>query len=204
MYTQTIPLSTQIVNSFFPLKLIIDPSNLSLPNKVRQIDYIWGDGTTISVSYKPDPNIDLDPLKQIQSKIYNMQNVINNIVYIKINVYTFGSQFAKSYFITLNLQYPSLENYFGSFHLIKSRMFGANNDIIYTFETQAPNSILMSLVNWSKNVPPITPQNLSRPYNYVLPFAQQFTNNKNIEIVGADTNTEYNSDNPPIIRQIYP
>ncbi len=204
MYSQTVTLVGQTINNFTPFELTINPSNISLSKKIRQIDYIWGDSTTTSILYKPDPSQDLNPKNYPQTKKFLSKDPSLSVYYITVNVYTFGSATPNTYYITLNLKNPTLENYFDSVHLIKTRMFGVDNEIIYTFESQNEDTVLLSLVNWKLKPKAITAQQLSKSYEIVLPFAQQFKNNKNVSIIPSPDNVPYNPEDNTTINRLYP
>jgi len=204
MYSQTISLVSQTVNNSAPFQLTINPSNLALPKKIRQIDYIWGDGTTTSIIYKPDPNQDLNPKNYPQTKKFLSKDLSLSVYYIIINVYTFGSPTPNAYLITLNLSNPVLENYFEKMHLAKTRMFGMDNQIIYTFETQNKDNVLLSLVNWKIKPKEISLQQLNRSYEIVAPFAQQFKNNKNVKVTPSPDYVPYSPEDQTLINRLYP
>jgi len=211
LYNNTIYLTNNInitYSSYAPFVLTVDPSNISsafLNNKkIRQIDYVWGDGTTTSVLYKPDPTQDLNPKNYTQVKKFLSKDLNLSVYYIFVNVYVFGSSTPKTYYITLNLKNPTLENYFEKVHLIKTRMFGADNQIVYAFETQNEENVLLSLVNWKLKPKEISIQELNKPYEIVAPFAQQFKNNKKAIITPSPSNTPYNPEDNTTINRLYP
>jgi len=208
-YSSSVSIANQTINSFAPYTLTINPLNLSLNKKIRQIDYIWGDGSMDSQTFKPDPNINGDPKNYPKTKNFVSKNSKLSVYIITINIYLFGESKPSSFTINLNLQNPSLDQginkLFNEVHLIKTRMFGADNQILYTFETQNPNNILMSLVKW-KPIPKqqITASQLSRPYNLVSPFANKF-NNTNPDIKNIDFQPNpVNPDSGTYITRTYP
>jgi hypothetical protein len=65
---------------------------------------------------------------------------------------------------------------FKELHLVGSRMFGPNDDILYFFESIEPNYILPVLVNWDNKpvpVPKITIPPNYRPFNLLSPFENE-------------------------------
>ena len=75
-----------------------------------------------------------------------------------------------------------LLNNFSNIHLVKTKMIGPENHMLYVFEITEPNTdknkIFLSLVNWKKKIPsPIKPYDLSRDYSFKLPFFDKLKNN---------------------------
>lgn len=67
-------------------------------------------------------------------------------------------------------------NIFSELHLVGSRMFGPNDDILYYFESVEPSYILPVLVNWDeKPAPPvqITIPPEYRPFKLLAPFENE-------------------------------
>ena len=68
----------------------------------------------------------------------------------------------------------SLSGYFQEMHLVGTRMFGPNNDILYMFESINPNYVIPALVNWKSRPmisnPSMIPNSSYRPYRLLQPF----------------------------------
>jgi len=195
-FSETISLSSggpydiTVDGKLAPFSLTISPINLSgFDNKIRAIEYIWGDGQTDMVNFEfitaPNPYVPFplevgNPLNYIQKHIFYSKDLNSSVYNVKVNVYFFGTTNISTFNVNLNLKNPDLEyttnGYFGEFHLIKTKMFGANNTLLYVFQTQTPDYILMSTVKWESLPSAITiaPNTLSRPYGYVLPFVNRF------------------------------
>ena len=110
-YSNTIYLTNNlniIYSNYAPFLLTVDPFNISstlLNNKkIRKIDYIWGDGTTTSILYKPDLNQDSDPKKYPQTKKFLTKDTTISVYNVIIKIYTFESANPKVFNITLNLK----------------------------------------------------------------------------------------------------
>ena len=124
------------------------------------------------------------------------------------------------YTISLDLKTPPLEKkttnlgelssfaYFDEVHLIGTRMFGTENEILYMFESINPNYILPVLVNWKtrplKNIVR-TIDNSYAPYKLLAPFENEFvtsidtgTNIVTFPDVDAAPNPDYGSPNMDI------
>jgi hypothetical protein len=221
-YDQTIELQNSNLNyyltSYAPFSLTIDPSTLTTTQKILEIHYIWGDGNVNVVTYypsltskgqgqyKPSGLIDDgDPRNFTQtnnfySTSYNISEY-NSIV----NVYTFGTSKPISYTINSVLLNPPLVNSinpdsaYQEVHLIKTKMYGANNNLVYVFEAQNnnDNDIFMTHVNWSKKPIDQKIDSFKLPYEYVEPFAAKFPipYNEHISIVPYTSSTlEINPD----------
>jgi len=179
-----------VISDFAPFNLTIDPRQLSLTKKIREIEYIWGDGTTDIVKFKPSnslvstlpfPQEPGDPRNYNKRKDFYSKDSKLSTYIITINVYVFGDSKPVIFKILLNLKNPIMDytvnKFFNEIHLVKTKMFGVDNQILYTFQTQGENNILMSLVNWKlKPKSIITAEQLSKPYNFVYPFINKFKN----------------------------
>jgi hypothetical protein len=188
LYSETIVLNKNIPSivtsgRFAPYELTIDARNVFFDNKILKVEYIWGNGDTETVTLKPMlPNPqDGDPVLNLKKKIFLSKSYNLSIYEITINFYTFGSDNPFTFTITLNLQNPTIDkiqnSYFDEVHLIKTRMFGSNNTLLYTFESKTENNILMSLVDWKSRPPesqPPPPPPLPKPYVLLDPFAARF------------------------------
>ena len=188
LYSETIVLNKNIpsilkTGRFAPYELTIDPRNVGLTNKVIKIEYIWDKNDIEIVKLKPvlpDP-VNGDPTKILKKKLFLSKDYILSTYEITINFYTLGSASPFVFKITLNLQNPPIDkirgSYFDEVHLIKTRMFGANNTLLYTFESKTENNILMSLVDWKSRppeaLPPPAPP-IPKPYVLLDPFAARF------------------------------
>lgn len=156
-----------ILNDVYaPFTLTISPEGLYdvTDKKVRAIEYIWGDGEKSLINYKATTSEDLSlpifneagtPLNYPQTHSFYFKDLDLSVYNAKINIYFFGTATVSSFNITLNLKNPDIvygiNNYFSEFHLIKTRMFDVNDTLLYVFQTQDPNYILMSTVNWTSS-----------------------------------------------------
>jgi hypothetical protein len=221
IFSQTIVLESDnptinITDQMSPLTLTINPYDLNLSRKIREIEYIWYDGTIDHITYKPDViinNIDKgdDPKNFPQTKVFTNTKTLSTFNNI-INIYTFGSSEPIVFNINITLNYPNIDNYegiydpfFENFHLIKTKMFGLNNNILYTFEGNGYNKTytLMSLVNW-KNKPNniLSVSELNKKINILEPYNVNFSNNASVSSTSYLTLS--NSDNDNTILRIFP
>jgi hypothetical protein len=192
------PTSKTFVDIYAPFSLTIDPRYIELPKKVRMIEYIWGDGTTDTVTYFPDPNHNIisqlayyydvgNPLNYIKTKVFYSKDLNLSVYNVTINFYCFTlPNVVKTFNLTLNLKNPDLayndNSFFYEFHLIKNKMYGPDDKILYTFQSQNDDYILMSNVDWKlkpTNKLPVM-ESLNLPYKLLKPFEIGYTNNTNI------------------------
>jgi hypothetical protein len=190
-YSDTVHLNASYFNynvasNYAPFELTIDVSGIPNNPKVTSIQYLYSDGTNETINYQLylDGSDSGNPINSPRKKVFTQAGV----PFVVINVSTLNPNEKYQYKIFLNLSNPVLENssnqYFNEIHLTKTRMFGPNNDIVYTFETQNKNYPLFSFVNWSlKPKPVISAKQLSRPYKMTLPFNSQFPNNTTISSI---------------------
>ena len=227
-YQQNVLLNTNNqsieVDTYAPLELSIYPYKVVLANKIRKIDYIWGDGTQDTVLYKPILSTDDstryfyseigDPRNYNKTKKYNLLAGISSYN-INVNFYEFGSNNPFQFNVTVKLQKPQLDYgnspSYDEFHLVKTRMVGVDDNLIYCFEgTKNNNSDLyMSMVNWSKRpvAPPIPPADLPRPYKIVDPYAAKYPipENDHIQIIPYvfNNSVDLNTDDARTINNLY-
>lgn len=201
--SQTVNLSSfsPRITGISPFTLSIFPSGISTQSKVYKITYDFGDGTIVDdiLSY------DNDPLNNIKTNVYYLTANLNKSFDVKTYVYQLGTSLSYNYNFSLDLIVPSLEaidsisqtlcsNYFEEVHLVGSRMFGPNNDILYIFESTNPNYIIPVAVNWkAKPIENIVAalKDHYRPYRLLEPFEKDsvtsYETGTNIVMVGADT-----------------
>lgn len=190
----SLPPSNSIsLNLAAPVAVTINPAKISVPSKVYKISYDFGDGTTF------DRNLQVtsygSPLSTVQTHFYYLKNSLSQTLTINVNVYCIAASVPQNYTITLNLSAPPLESsifnltsslstqgFFDEFHLIGTRMFGPNNDILYTFESINSNYLIPALVNWEArpviNKTSITINN-ARPYRLLAPFESEINTSIN-------------------------
>jgi hypothetical protein len=179
----TVSLSTSLfynISGYSPFILTIDPLNIITTDSPYKISYDFGDGIYFDQSL---PLVFIN--SNSQTHLYSLSTVGNKNYNVKVNIYTFGSSPVEYNINLLLLNSPiettytgssSISGYFNEVHLVGSRMFGPNNDILYMFESITPNYILPVMVNWKKKPisPPITisiPNN--RPFTLLAPFEQE-------------------------------
>jgi hypothetical protein len=194
------PTSNTYVDIYAPFSLTIDPRYIELPKKVRMIEYIWGDGTRDIVNYTPVAHYAYNPQLYIASDVGNplnypkikifYSNDLNLSIYnVTVNFYCFTLfDIVSSFNITLNLKnpnissYPQDNSYFSDIHLIKTKMYGSDDKMLYTFQTQDNDYndyILMTNVDWK--LKPISKpsliESLNLPYKLLKPFETNYSSN---------------------------
>jgi hypothetical protein len=208
----------QAITGLSPFTLTINPSGISTSNKIYKIRYDYGDGTIIDKVINPDN--DQDFLNTTQTYTYYLTGDIQKTFNINVHAYQFNTSLYSDYTISLDLKTPPLEKkttnlgelssfaYFDEVHLIGTRMFGTENEILYMFESINPNYILPVLVNWKtrplKNIVR-TIDNSYAPYKLLAPFENEFvtsidtgTNIVTFPDVDAAPNPDYGSPNMDI------
>jgi len=173
------------LSGYAPFQLSINPSGATLSSKVYNINYDFGDGTVVNQTLSTD--LSGDPLYINQSHTYYLSNTFSSSVSAIVSYYQMGIATPSVYTISLNLTTPpmessiynqtssnSLSGYFQEMHLVGTRMFGPNNDILYMFESINPNYVIPALVNWKSrpmiSSPSIIPNSSYRPYRLLQPF----------------------------------
>jgi hypothetical protein len=206
------------LNSFSPLitgtcpyTLTLIPSGVTVNSQVYKITYDFGDGNIINDVLSPDN----DPLKNTSTNVYYLTANFDKTFNVKTYVYTLGTSFYNSYNFSLKLSVPKLEgldtlsqsvcsNYFNELHLVGSRMFGPNNDILYIFESITPTYLIPVSVNWKSRPlqsPILVPMKEHyRPYKLLAPFESELVNSANtgtnivtIKPVASSPNPDYGS-----------
>jgi hypothetical protein len=212
--SQTVYLSSDVQNItlngiYAPFSLTIDPKNIIFFEKIRAIEYIWGDGTSDIVNFEPSilynnnlpfPSEVGNPLNYPKTKQYYSKDLNLSIYNITVNFYCFSNTNPYVYTISLNLQNPDIDysdnSFFTDVHLIKTKMYGPNDTILYTFQSQNDDYILMSNVDWKlKPVNPLSVKQLSRPYRFLKPFETNYIANTGIKAIpyneGLPVNPDY-------------
>ena len=156
-----------------------------MSTKVYNINYNFGDGTVVNQTLSTD--LSGDPLYINQNHTYYLSNTFSSSVSAIVSYYQMGIATPSVYTISLNLTTPpmessiynqttatSLSGYFQEMHLVGTRMFGPNNDILYMFESINPNYVIPALVNWKSRPmisnPSMIPNSSYRPYRLLQPF----------------------------------
>jgi len=180
--------ANQTLSGFAPFTLSIIPSSVSVSNKVYNIEYILDEETTINQRLTIDEGG--DPLYIPQIHTYYLTDTIFKKINIVVNVYTMGSSEPQKFNIDLNLLAPEMETnifdqtesgvlsgFFQEMHLMGTRMFGPNNDILYMFESINKDQTIPALVNWDARPiippPPKTVISKYRPYKLLNPFENE-------------------------------
>jgi hypothetical protein len=202
-----------ISDVFAPFTLTLDPKDVTFYEKVRKIEYIWDDGTIDTVNYEPNISLNSDlpysnevgnPLNYPKTKQFYSKDLNLSIYNVIINFYCFTKTDPYIFTVTLNLKNPNLDHgnsaFFDQVHLVKTRMYGADNKILYVFQSQENDYFLMSNVDWKlKPIDPVTVQSLSRPYELFNPFETKFNINKQITAIPYVKNLPVNPDTPSAI-----
>lgn len=203
-FERTIDLKTSLqgttINDYAPLTLTINPSTLNVSNKIYKIEYIFEDDSkTQDLFYKsstsntlPFPSEIGDPRNyKIDKTFYITTTATSQLFGVSANIYQFGLTNPTKIQFKLNLSCPVMDGDFGFFdkvQLLYTRIFGANNDILYVFESVNPNYYIPVVVNWN-NKPKITQivdlsSKTKRAYDLLKPFQNKNSENPyNIDFI---------------------
>ena len=198
-------ISAFVINNNGPTSITFNPSQLNTPNKISRIVYQFDDGSptiTNSFYYSPTSISTLnypfsaelgDPRNYPVTKKFYSSKFFTQTFSVIINVYQFGVVDPLEILYTVNINAPQMDGlnggYFEEMHLISTRMFGTNNDILYTFETINPNYLIPVHLNWSQNPETTIGNNnssptLERPYRILQPYEiDNLTKNSNIKLI---------------------
>lgn len=157
------------MNSFVPFKLNIDPRD-ALPEppsvffneKIYKIVYEWGDGQINVQKFfpsdfsAPDNTGSTmesgDPRNHTKSHVYSLSAEFEKIINLKVYLYQFGMQYPVTYNFKIHLKAPRLDgtksSFFKNMHLIYTKMFDADNKILYVFEGKEPTWAFPVVIDW--------------------------------------------------------
>lgn len=192
-----------VLNVVAPFTLYLNPSSFLTDSKIYKIEYDFGNGNSdtqtyfYSDGYDPTlnhPNDIGDPRNYIKSNAYFLDDNLSKNITIKVSIYQIGITTPFYYFLQLTLNPPNLDGeidgYFKNIHLISTKMFGPDDKILYTFESDEPNYILPAIVKWEEDPKIIQKRNIvyepPRIFDILLPFEDEENNsntNKNINYV---------------------
>ena len=192
-----------VLNVVAPFTLYLNPSAFSNTSKIYKIDYDFGDGNIDSQTYfysdesnssLNHPNDIGDPRNYIKANTYFLDDNVAKNITITVAIHAIGSIIPSYYYLKLALTPPNLDGeidgYFKNIHLISTKMFGPDDKILYTFESDEPNYILPAVVKWEED-PKIIQKRLiifepPRVFDILLPFEDEKNNsntNKNIKYI---------------------
>lgn len=209
-------ISTFIIDSYGPITLTFNPSALNLPKKINRIVYNFDDGspsitnsfyyslTSPETSHYPYPLEPGDPRNYKVTKTFATNKFFQKTFNVYADVFQVGIYDPARVLYIINVKAPEMDGqnadssvFLEEMHLISTRMFGVNDDILYVFETKNPNYIVPLVLNWenkSENIVSLSnietkPQ---RSYRMLQPWEiENINNNSNIKII-----TEVKSKNP--------
>lgn len=161
------------ITGFVPLKLSIDPSisfpalpAVSFDTKISKIVYEWGDGQIDTQKFFPSDfsasdNTGIireagDPRNYTKSHMYSLSTEFQKQLNLKVYLYQFGIKDPVVYDFKLSLKAPRLDgtksSFFKNMHLIYTKMFDADNKILYVFEGKDPTWAFPVVIDWRKKV----------------------------------------------------
>jgi hypothetical protein len=183
--------STYIINNFGPTTITFNPSAIKLPNKINRIVWSFNDGspdivksfyytpTSSDTSKLPYPDEPGDPRNFTITKTFATSEYFNKTFTAQAQVYQLGKPDFVDIFYIINIIAPNMDGlnsgFFEEMHLVSTKMFGPNDDILYVFETKNPKYIVPMLVNWHE-IPkaPLADTNIKvihrRPYRLLQPY----------------------------------
>ena len=171
--------------SFVPFKLNIDPS-ICLPEppanffikKINKIVYDWGDGQVDVQKFFPSDfsasdntgtfNESGDPRNYNKTHVYTLSTEFQKQVNLKVYLYQFGDKLPIVYDFSLFLKAPRLDgtktSFFKNMHLVYTKMFDADNKILYVFEGKDPTWAYPVVIDWRQKAGETNPL-LGSDYN---------------------------------------
>jgi hypothetical protein len=190
----SITTNNQVITGYAPFTLTINPSafNISSGRKIYKIDYIYDNSEIVSQTLFIAPSsIELpysyetgDPRNYKQIKTFYLPNVYKKDYQITIKAYYAGIDTPTEVNFYLSLSAPemdgTLNGFFSSVHLIHTRMFGLENNILYVFETKDPNYFIPVVFNWKSRPvapPPLIIDDGYRPFRIFEPYENQKSTN---------------------------
>lgn len=187
--TKTVYLSNTLnlsITGNFPFTLNICPTGIAdvYGSKTHRLEYDFGDGYRVTRSLSLDSN----PIDNIETYTYISSVPTSKTINVKVRAYLVGSGSPYEYVINTTLYSPALENidgYFSEVHLIGSRMFGKDNDMVYIFEGMNPDYIIPVVVNWKTRpydpISKVTKSPNYRPYRMLQPFEDENVTNPSVD-----------------------
>ena len=159
-------ISTFIIDSQGPITLTFNPSAINLQRKINRIIYNFDDGSapvinnfyyaptsfdTFSYPFSSEPG---DPRNFKVTKTFSTSQYFQKTFKVIVQIYQFGIQDPTTILYIINVNAPEMDGlnsgFFEEIHLVSTRMFGVNDDILYTFETKNPNYLIPFLLNWKQ------------------------------------------------------
>lgn len=208
--------STFVIDSYGPITLTFNPSALNLPKKINRIVYNFDDGspsitksfyyslTSSETAHYPYPLEPGDPRNYTITKTFATNRYFQKTFIVYADVFQVGIYDPVRILYVINVKAPEMDGqnadssvFLEEMHLISTRMFGVNDDILYIFETKNPNYIVPFVLNWeSKSEKVVSISNIEtkpqRSYRMLQPWEiENINSNSNIKII-----TEVKSKNP--------
>jgi hypothetical protein len=162
--SQTVYLSSMVssITGISPFTLTIDPIDVenlltgTYDKKIYNIVYDFGDGTIVSQPASIFSNGD-KPTLYPKTHTYNLKIAEATSFQVNVFLYQVNSETPARFTSNVRLKAPSLEassavndnNMFESIHLVGTRMFGTDNNILYMFQSKNPDYLLPVILNWA-------------------------------------------------------
>ena len=200
--------STFVIDSYGPITLTFNPSALNLPKKINRIVYNFDDGSpsitksfyysltspeTANYPYHTEPG---DPRNYKVTKTFATNNYFQKTFTVYADVFQVGVYDPARVLYVINVKAPEMDGqnadssvFLEEMHLVSTRMFGVNDDILYIFETKNPNYIVPFVLNWeSKSEKVVSISNVEtkpqRSYRMLQPWEiENINSNSNIKII---------------------
>lgn len=192
--------NNRVITGYGPFTLSINPSSISLPlgRKIYKIEYVYDDLETVKQTLFIAPSSQKvpysfetgDPRNYKQIKTFYLPNVYKKDYKIIVKTYNIGIVNPSIITFYLSLSAPQMDGtmngFFSSVHLVHTKMFGIDNNILYIFETKNPNYYIPVIFNWKTRPeapPPIIMDDSYRPFRLFEPYEDQRSTNvyKNID-----------------------
>lgn len=167
---------------------------------------------TANLPYASEPG---DPRNFTYTQDFLSNNYFTNVYVVTISIYQTNVVDPFVIFYQVTIHAPNIDDvsvdvngdtlspYFQEAHLISTRMFGTNDDILYTFEALNPNYTFPVLVNWTSNqVVPVNNTNIpptyNTPYRLLQPYEiENLNSNGNIKVITQVQSNNVNDNGTP-------
>lgn len=211
-----IPTSEFVINSLGPITITFNPSGIQLPKKINRIVWTFDDGSpdivksfyyassstdTSNLAFPEEPG---DPRNFSITKTFATSQYFNKTFTVAAKVYQLGREDYSGIYYTINIIAPDMDGltsgFFEEMHLISTKMFGPNDDILYIFETKNPKYIVPLLLNWQQTPKaPLANTNVKiinkRPYRLLQPYELDSLNlNPGVKIINFTPSTNESTD----------
>lgn len=158
-YTLALDSSPLTLSGSSPAKVSFDPSAFNTSKRIYSIVYSFGDKTPDKVvtytKYTRDLNLlDIDPYFTIVDHTYDSPGTYTGTV----SIYQLGLSVPTVINFTITLERAAIYD----LQILKTSMYGSNNEVFFVFESDTPRLIFPAIASWQRNI-------LNEPINLYVP-----------------------------------